>query len=332
MLLTKQVIFILVGIQGILLGGFLLTKKSNQFKLLAAITLIIAIDCLSHVSWINEIIHLINHGNLFALGPLTFVFYESLRKKRLFTSFLVHLTPFFILKVCFIAIELLHLKIESSLSTYMSFLMAIYNIVYSVVLIFILYKEQSNDISKKKLLYISLIFLFGWLVALVARISDIYINPNQALLWSITYVVSGVLVYYLTLSFLLNPRVFADSTYSYYKNKNLENRLISIMESEQLYLDPSINRDSLASKLGISAHELSFVLNKKLNITFNDLINSYRIKYCINYIESDSKIKTLSAIGLDCGFGSKTTFQRAFKKHTGLTPKEFLKKDDQKTN
>ncbi len=38
----------------------------------------------------------------------------------------------------------------------------------------------------------------------------------------------------------------------------------------------------------------------------------------------EQKNQTLLGIAFDCGFNSKATFNRAFKKQTGLSPKEWI--------
>jgi AraC-like DNA-binding protein len=42
------------------------------------------------------------------------------------------------------------------------------------------------------------------------------------------------------------------------------------------------------------------------------------------FANGEHKKSTLLGIAYDCGFNSKATFNRAFKKNTGKTPKEFL--------
>ena len=42
--------------------------------------------------------------------------------------------------------------------------------------------------------------------------------------------------------------------------------------------------------------------------------------------KSDFSTYTIVAIGLECGFNSKSTFYTAFKKFTNVTPSEFKEK------
>ena len=91
------------------------------------------------------------------------------------------------------------------------------------------------------------------------------------------------------------------------------------------FLNPSLSLDGLAEEFNIGASTLSKVVNSK-NFNFSDCINSYRVeeaKKILNH--SDFSNYTIVAIGLECGFNSKSTFYTAFKKSTGKTPSEYKK-------
>ena len=55
-------------------------------------------------------------------------------------------------------------------------------------------------------------------------------------------------------------------------------------------------------------------------------MNEYRAKEVIQMInEGDHKKYTLETLAEKAGFGSLTTFNKAFKSYTGLTPSAYLK-------
>lgn len=103
----------------------------------------------------------------------------------------------------------------------------------------------------------------------------------------------------------------------------------SLVEDEKLYEEPELTLSSLAKKMNTNTSVLSRVINQGFNASFNDFINEYRINAVKEKLQSgEQKIQTLLGIAYDCGFNSKATFNRAFKKTTGLSPKEWLQKNN----
>lgn len=105
--------------------------------------------------------------------------------------------------------------------------------------------------------------------------------------------------------------------------------LRQVMEHEKLYLEPELNLNDLARRLGTNASVLSNCINRAFDQNFNDFVNAYRVE-AVKKLLSDPKAAHLSllGIGLESGFNSKATFNRAFKKLTGLSPREFVVKQN----
>lgn len=101
------------------------------------------------------------------------------------------------------------------------------------------------------------------------------------------------------------------------------------LEVNQWYLDRNLNKHLFARHLHISMSHLSTVLREGLKTNFNDLINGYRIEEVKKRLKDPMyKDYTLLGIAEDCGFNSKTSFYRIFKKYTGITPTEYIQKDN----
>ena len=98
------------------------------------------------------------------------------------------------------------------------------------------------------------------------------------------------------------------------------------IETHRLYLEPELSLDDLARAVGLSRHQVSTVLNRGLNVSFFDLINTYRVeefqRLCHDSRYIGEKILT---IALEAGFNSKPTFNLIFKRMTGQTPSQFRK-------
>jgi len=101
-------------------------------------------------------------------------------------------------------------------------------------------------------------------------------------------------------------------------------KLIDSME-KRYYMKTSPSLPDLAKKINTSPNYLSQVINEKLNFTFLELINKYRIDEAKEMILDENLNDTIEGIGYLVGFNSKSTFHSAFKKFTGQTPSEFKK-------
>jgi AraC-like DNA-binding protein len=100
--------------------------------------------------------------------------------------------------------------------------------------------------------------------------------------------------------------------------------LESLMETEKLYLDPELGLNGLAKKLQIAPNHLSMLLNDHIGKNFHDYVNFYRIEEVKRrLLDPAYDNKTISSIGGDCGFNSKSAFNRIFKNSTGKTPSEY---------
>ena len=109
-----------------------------------------------------------------------------------------------------------------------------------------------------------------------------------------------------------------------------EFRLLEIlMEEKRPYLNPGLSLGELADLAQTPSHQLSKLINDQFGKNFFDYINSHRIKSFQERIEKgDHHERTILSLALEAGFNSKTAFNRAFKKQTGLTPREYLRQHD----
>ena len=113
------------------------------------------------------------------------------------------------------------------------------------------------------------------------------------------------------------------------KEKDTEiyaNKITHYMSTAKPYLDANLTLPQLAIMLQIPPHHLSRVINEKFGINFFDFINQYRVAEVKTKIDNP-EFDNLSLLGIafDCGFNTKSAFNRVFKKMTGMTPSEFKK-------
>ncbi len=118
------------------------------------------------------------------------------------------------------------------------------------------------------------------------------------------------------------------SSYEISLEQEIINRLIEQMTNKKSFKDPNLNIAKLAQILKTKPHILSKILNEHFNKNFRDFINEYRIKEFIELAISEKyKNYTYLALGYEVGFNSKSTFNLAFKKIIGLSPRNFLKQN-----
>lgn len=103
----------------------------------------------------------------------------------------------------------------------------------------------------------------------------------------------------------------------------LENRLTRHKD----HLNPDLKLGELAASIGTNSSVLSRVINTHYGKNFNDFINARRCEaFRARLRRGEHHRHTLLSIALDCGFNSKSTFNRAFKKYAGISPGEEVKR------
>ncbi|PLW95633.1 MAG: hypothetical protein C0591_10770 [Marinilabiliales bacterium] len=107
---------------------------------------------------------------------------------------------------------------------------------------------------------------------------------------------------------------------------DLKEKLIMLMEKEQSFLDPNFRITTLCSKLYTNRTYLSNLINDEFEMSFSDFINQYRIKFAkeLMVVKMNSNY-SLNHFSEEAGFGSVSSFNRAFKQFEGLTAGEYRK-------
>jgi AraC-like DNA-binding protein len=124
----------------------------------------------------------------------------------------------------------------------------------------------------------------------------------------------------------VNGKKYKTSSLTETEKEQILSSLELIMQNEQLFLDPIFSLGQLSKKSGIQEHNISQVLNEKLNRNFYDYVNTYRIEQSKKML-ADTTYNEMSIfqILLESGFNSKSVFNSAFRKYTGTTPSNFRK-------
>ncbi|MDN5215480.1 helix-turn-helix domain-containing protein [Fulvivirgaceae bacterium BMA12] len=108
-------------------------------------------------------------------------------------------------------------------------------------------------------------------------------------------------------------------------SSRLYEQLITRMNSEALYRNGDLSIGDLASQLDVHPNYLSQVINEREGRNFYDFVNHYRVEEFKRLIaDPKNHHLTLLSMAFDCGFNSKSAFNRYFKKNTGQTPSEYF--------
>ncbi|WP_159949822.1 helix-turn-helix domain-containing protein [Polaribacter septentrionalilitoris] len=147
------------------------------------------------------------------------------------------------------------------------------------------------------------------------------------------------LICWLFLKAVNSPKLFKGidvdlKTSNEIKGKNTESAavnhqlvfLLNYMTTKKPYLNPSLTIRKLAEELKMNSRDLSVLINQNLHQHFFDFVNEYRIEEAKSILKNPKKREfTVLEVLYEVGFNSKSSFNTAFKKHTGTTPTQFRK-------
>jgi AraC-like DNA-binding protein len=221
--------------------------------------------------------------------------------------------------------------------------MQLHFIIYSAITLYVLFnyrkelKDHFSSLKKTKLDWLEIIvsgFIVLWgtfFVVFILNLTGYRISYPQNLSLILLFGFSNIILY----KGLKQPELFAGIKQSKTNGKPLLNepdynrylkQLEIIMETEKPFLNPSLSLNELASKIKISPRYLSELINRAFNQKFFDFINSYRIEEAKKMLTYDSdERRTVLEVLYDSGFNSKSAFNNAFKRNTGITPTEYRK-------
>ncbi|WP_394751064.1 helix-turn-helix domain-containing protein [Spongiimicrobium salis] len=298
------------------------------------------------------------------LGPLIFLYIQSLflEEKQLLKRHILHFMPAFLFALCISLPTLIYgiFKIEALAYTHSNFIRTLIKAesLYFIGYLMISLRWLAKYRRWTKYAYSNLTkFDFHWVkVMLLSALGIMSIDFGFKLFeyfagdfsWNadfISVLAMIVLVMYLGYygvnqskvllpSFVVQleakPKIGTEnkiiSTAKREEFKTLKNKLELLLNTDQPYLDEELTLGKLARQIATTDKTLSILLNQYMNTTFYDLINKYRVEAVKEKISlMHYKNYNLFGIACECGFKSRTSFNRTFKKETGLSPSEYKK-------
>lgn len=175
---------------------------------------------------------------------------------------------------------------------------------------------------------------------IIDRGADVFLDNHDNIAFLESYgVISLVafLFYMILYKMIVSPKVVIEkSDEAKYKSSSLKKEeipnikaaIIHLLEEKKAFKNPKFTVNEMAKELGVPRQHLSEVLNIYMKISFQDLLNEYRVKEFIKALK-DEHYKNYSLLGIanEVGFNSKTSFYTTFKKITGKTPNEYKKRE-----
>jgi len=212
-------------------------------------------------------------------------------------------------------------------------------LLFSTVLI-----DISKKSSLKKIQPSSILSWFKWasifqLLCFASMLLILFIDSPKINIYGFGALVFACIQLTVVLNLFLQPQSLYGT--SYVKRVLNNQSKISLsdegMQTYQLKIEDFFNHDTsflktdfrqqdLARSINISKNNLSYVINSVYDLNFNQLLNKKRIEYLISKLNEnkDWDNLSLSGIGQEVGFKSRTTFIKAFKSNTGMTPSKYI--------
>lgn len=99
---------------------------------------------------------------------------------------------------------------------------------------------------------------------------------------------------------------------------------------KQYYKQVDFNVEMLRSLSGIPKYHIAQAFSVLYGMNFNSFVNEKRIEYALLIMDQENYNIPISELTERCGFNSRTSFFRAFKKQTSLSPSQYM--DNQRSS
>lgn len=227
---------------------------------------------------------------------------------------------------------------------YLSMLFTVFVIVKTFYLIRI-NKVQTLPYQNKLQIetrWLEKILVFGIIICLFWLLLTIYsqLNNSRQLSTDLRYFVwvsISILIYWLGYLGVHQGIIYSERKHLKDRLKNIKSvtsknnnsKIIDIkksIENEKLFLDPNLSLSIISEKLSINENYFSSIFNQNSSDNLSTYLNKLRINEAKKILlDKEYENYTISSIGLESGFNSKSNFYKAFKKETGVSPTVFKK-------
>ncbi len=204
-------------------------------------------------------------------------------------------------------------------------------------------EELLSNFEKTRWQYIYRFIVIIWILNLITIALYLTLPMVQVEYIYLPLVLTAIYFYILAYSFNQNS-VFSQSGYEEFLDESrlpvtplrlekpksdedleeLKILLLNFLSEKEPFTNQDLTLEMLADQIQLPIQRLSGVINRGLNKSFYDLINEHRVEKSKKLLREMVQENTIEYIAYESGFNSRASFYRAFKKHTGLTPTQFL--------
>jgi AraC-like DNA-binding protein len=283
--------------------------------------------------------------SLFMVGPLDFFYYHTLLypgRPVPFRTWL-HYIPAMVCLVFEIVLQMQPYAVKQEIiSSFFSeplnhvliiplAAVSLHVFIYSIIIIKTALSDVRDSGSSKGLRFI--LYCGVTIILIIALLLGGFISGSKAV-----FVGGCILNVSLHVEMYIGTRVytgFFDTLKQEIRNKRYEksmligldtdiikDRLHELMSADELFRDSEISLAAVAERLSITPHQLSQLLNERMDTRFWDFVNRYRIEEAKKLLRDNPDANIIS-VCFQVGFNTKSTFNSAFKKMAGMTPREF---------
>ncbi|AXT53393.1 AraC family transcriptional regulator [Aquimarina sp. BL5] len=313
---------------------------------------------LHELTLLQFITNYLQNGVRFLIPPLLYVYVKSIffKPSGLIRENIKHFIVFFIYFTAYILPKSLYPNATYIYTIHVyvpnwAIVQDIFGILYFIAALHLFYKFKNllkvnySNIREKDVLWIEK-FLISFLIVLIVDliITIVEIIVGYYVDWD-AYITVFFLIFamfYLGYYGLTQSTVFLPSFLTHMPISNdakkessylksieksmLKEKFRECMNEQKIFLLQDLNLKLLADKMDTSERKLSAFFSEVLSSNFHDTINAYRVEEAKAILTSKAmENHSIVGIGLSCGFSSKSSFYRIFKKSTSLTPLEYVK-------
>lgn len=308
-----------------LLGVFLLAKGVTLFTNLTYTT-----------GWtIDARLVLLLSSVLFLYAPFLYFFARFLVKntKVALQKDYVHFIPF-VAYVIYNAVQAIY-PFETAVTAYsVALLYYVQTVSYTVVSFRLIHNKGNQTKQQHWIKYLLLAFIVVWAMFLSETVLGLFGQYKASEVFKILGIVSLLLLANITIAMAIYSPEFFFKGFRIIKPQTTDNKLItethfeqllSVMSNKALFTKPNLKVSDLSKELGMTERNTSLLIKTFHGGNFLDFVNSLRIEEAKRLFIEEQDSMSISEVLYQVGFNSKSVFNTAFKKKTGMTPSQFKK-------